>query len=130
MFEPMIDADSRPYWEGVTRGELLLQHCQNCERAVFYPRVVCPLCFSTDLEWRAASGTGTVYSYTVMRKASGRFATDPPTVVALVDLDEGVRMMSHLVGVDPPEARIGARVRVTVQAVEGDLSLPCFTPVP
>ncbi|GLZ09215.1 hypothetical protein Acsp03_66810 [Actinomadura sp. NBRC 104412] len=130
MFEPMIDADTRPYWDGVARGELLLQHCLSCTRAIFYPRAVCPLCFSTELEWRPASGTGTVYSYTVLRRAFGRFATNPPTVVALVDLDEGVRMMTHLVEVDPADVRIGSRVKVTVKTVEDGLSLPCFTPIP
>lgn len=130
MLEPMIDADSRPYWDGIARGELLLQHCLDCTRTVFYPRALCPLCFSTDLEWRTASGSGTVYSYTVMRKAFGRFATTPPTVVALVDLDEGVRMMTHLVGVDPSDARIGSRVAFTVRSLADGPSLPCFTPVP
>jgi uncharacterized protein len=120
------DADSQPYWDGVARGELLVQHCDGCERAVFYPRAVCPHCMSAELRWRRAAGTGTIYSYTVAHQAYGSHSGDVPFTVALVDLDEGVRMMTRITGADRP--RIGQRVRVTFTEVADDLTLPYFTP--
>jgi uncharacterized OB-fold protein len=121
---PVPDADSVPFWEGLAQGELRLQRCDGCGRAVFYPRVVCPYCFAADLTWFAASGVGTIYSYTVAHRAFGEYAEQAPFTVALVDLDEGVRMMTRIVGEGRPE--IGGQVRLTITDVDGDLTLPYF----
>ena len=91
---------SRPFWEGCRAGELRLQHCGDCGRFQFYPRTVCSHCDSTALTWRAVSGNGRIASFTVVRRAIS-FAYDAPYVVALIDLEEGPRMMSSVVGVDP-----------------------------
>jgi uncharacterized protein len=129
--KPVVDAESAPFWEGVARGELRLQRCAGCGRAVFHPRAVCPHCFGDDLAWFAAAGTGTIYSYTVAHQAFGEFAGQVPFVVALVDLDEGVRMLTRIAGTDPGEVRIGQRVRVRFVDVgePGDqVRLPWFEP--
>lgn len=120
------DSDSRPYWEGLTQGELRIQRCDSCSKAVFYPRSICPHCFADRLSWIVASGKGTIYSYTVAHQAFGSFAADAPFVVALIELEEGVRMMSRLL--DAPRARVtvGAAVMVTFEKVEEDLTLPYF----
>jgi uncharacterized OB-fold protein len=129
---PVPDGDSRPYWEGLARGELLIQRCAACGRFVFYPRSFCPHCSSDQLVWTAARGTGVVYSYTVVHQAYGPFAGQTPFVVALIDLDEGVRMMAritHAGGRDgePTESVcIGARVRVIFERIDDDLTLPYF----
>ncbi len=123
--KPVPDADTAPYWAGIEAGELRLQRCESCGAAVFYPRAVCPHCLGTPLSWFTAAGTGSIYSYTVAHRAFGEFAGQAPFTVALVDLDEGVRMMTRIVDAGPGQVRIGARVRMTVDRV-GDADLPCF----
>jgi uncharacterized OB-fold protein len=122
---PVPDGDSRPYWEGIARGELRIQRCDACERYVFYPRALCPHCHAEALTWVAASGTATIYSYTVVRQAFGPFAGQVSFVVAVVELAEGVRMLSRLTGVEvgadggvPSTVAIGAPVRVTFATLE------------
>jgi len=120
------DSDSRPYWEGLQQGELRIQRCDSCSKAVFYPRSICPHCFADQLSWIVASGKGTVYSYTVAHQAFGSFAADVPFVVALIELEEGVRMMSRLLDAPRERVMVGAAVKVTFEKVEEDLTLPYF----
>lgn len=120
------DSDSRPYWEGLAQGELRIQRCNACAKAVFYPRALCPHCYADQLSWIVASGKGTIYSYTVAHQAFGPFAADVPFVVALIELEEGVRMMSRLLDAPRERVTIGAAVRVTFEKVEEDLTLPYF----
>ena len=120
------DSDSRPYWEGLAQGELRIQRCNSCSKAVFYPRALCPHCFADQLSWIVASGKGTIYSYTVAHQAFGSFAEDIPFVVALIELEEGVRMMSRLLDAPRERVTVGAAVKVTFEKVEEDLTLPYF----
>lgn len=120
------DSDSRPYWEGLAQGELRIQRCNACSKAVFYPRALCPHCYSDQLSWIVASGKGTIYTYTVAHQAFGPFAPDVPFVVALIELEEGVRMMSRLLDAPRERVTVGAAVRVTFEKVEEDLTLPYF----
>lgn len=123
---PAPDGDSLLYWEGVARGELRIQRCMACGRHVFYPRALCPHCHADALEWVTAAGTGTIYSYTVVHQAFGHFAEQAPFVVAIVELDEGVRMMTRIVGSAPDAVAIGARVRVVFQQAPEGVTLPYF----
>ena len=120
------DSDSRPYWEGLAQGELRIQRCNSCSKAVFYPRSICPHCHGDQLSWIVASGKGTIYSYTVAHQAFGSFAEDVPFVVAIVELEEGVRMMSRIVDVPRERVTVGTAVRVTFEQVGEDLTLPYF----
>ncbi len=120
------DSDSRPYWEGLARGELRIQRCDACSRSVFYPRSLCPHCFSDKLSWIVASGKGTIYSYTVAHQAYGLFAGEVPLIVAIVELEEGVRMMSRIIDAPRERVAIGAPVRVTFERAGEDLTLPYF----
>jgi uncharacterized protein len=122
------DSDSRPYWEGLAQGELRIQRCQTCSKAVFYPRAICPHCQSDQLEWIVAGGKGTIYSYTVAHQAFGVFAQEVPFVVALVDLEEGARMMSRILDAPRERVTIGAAVQVTFEKGIGEenLTLPYF----
>src|SRR5262245_47881569 len=90
------DSESRRYWEGLARGELRIQRCTTCSRAVFYPRSLCPHCHAETLAWITASGKGTIYSYTVAHQAFGVFAEQAPFIIAIIELEEGVRMMSRI----------------------------------
>ncbi|MEV8566974.1 Zn-ribbon domain-containing OB-fold protein [Streptomyces sp. NPDC051322] len=120
------DAETQPFWDGIAAGELRLQRCGDCRRAVFYPRSLCPHCFSDRLDWFTSPGTGTVYSYTIAHRAFSPFTGTPPYTVALIDLDEGVRMMSRIVGGN--RVRIGDRVELKITRLGGEDSpaLPCF----
>jgi uncharacterized protein len=120
------DSDSRAYWEGLLLGELRIQRCGACARAVFYPRALCPHCHADKLSWITASGRGTIYSYTVAHQAFGAFAADVPFVVAIVELQEGVRMMTRIIDAPRERIAIGAAVQVTFARSAQDLALPYF----
>jgi uncharacterized OB-fold protein len=120
------DSDSRPYWEGLMQGELRVQRCNACSRAVFYPRAICPHCFSDQLSWIVASGKGTIYSYTVPHQAFGAFAAEVPFIVAIVELEEGVRMMTRIIDTLREHVRVGAPVQVTFEPVGEQFTLPYF----
>lgn len=120
------DSDSQVYWEGIARGELRIQRCVACTRYVFYPRAICPHCFSDRLSWVAASGKGTIYSYTVAHQAFGSFAKEVPFVIAIVELEEGVRMMTRIIGTPREHIRIGAPVRVSCESIAEGPTLPYF----
>ncbi|HLZ62192.1 MAG TPA: Zn-ribbon domain-containing OB-fold protein [Ktedonosporobacter sp.] len=120
------DSDSRPYWEGLAQGELRIQRCNVCSKAVFYPRSICPHCHADQLAWIVASGKGTIYSYTVAHQGFGPFAADVPFIVAIVELEEGVRMMSRIVDAPRERVAVGVAVSVTFETVGEDLTLPYF----
>jgi uncharacterized OB-fold protein len=124
---PVPDAVTQPFWDGVAEGVLRLQRCAACGRHVFYPRAVCPFCMGSGLVWEEASGLGAVHSFTVVHRAPAEYRDDVPYVVALIDLDEGVRMMARLVDVAPGDVRVGLPVEV---AIQGEPRLPCFRPRP
>src|SRR5215469_15722873 len=115
------DGDSQVYWEGIARGELRIQHCAACARYVFYPRSICPHCFSDQLSWIVASGKGTIYSYTIAHQGYGPFAADIPFPVVIVELEEGARMLSRLLDAPRERIAVGATVGVVFEKVEEDL---------
>lgn len=106
----------RAFQAALDQGRFLLQRCEACARAVFFPRESCPHCGSAVLHWAAPSGLGTVYSTTVVRRKAD---AGGDLNVALIDLDEGVRLMSRVEGLAPADVRIGQRVRARVQLREG-----------
>jgi uncharacterized protein len=118
--------DLRPwasYVEGIEAGELRYQTCATCARAVFYPRMLCNWCGSTDIAFQVSRGAGTVYSVTVVNdRKIGAYC------VVLVDLDEGFRMMSSVVEVEPEAVAIGARVRVSFDVDESGEKRVVFVP--
>jgi uncharacterized OB-fold protein len=117
---PVPNAETRPFWEGCARGELLYQFCAACARPQFYPRMHCAGCQGRRLEWRRSAGKGTVYSHTTVRRApTPAFKAMLPYVIALVDLDEGFRMMMNVLDCDPSQIVIGSRVRVVFRESEG-----------
>ena len=115
---------SRPFWQGCREGELRLQHCADCDRFQFYPRIVCSHCGRSAIAWQAVSGAGRIASYSVVRRGISRAYTAP--YVALIDLDEGPRMMSSIVGAEPEAVSIGAAVNVRFEPWGADYVLPVF----
>ena len=127
---PRIDEESRGYWEALARHELYFQRCRDCGTKRFYPRALCPACLSSATEWVRASGRGTVYSFTVtyQNQAPG-FREELPYVLAIVELDEGVRMMTNVVGCAPDAVRVGMAVEVVFEDVTAEVTLAKFRPV-
>ncbi len=117
--DPVVNSETEPYWAAAGRGVLLLKRCRGCGSTHYYPRAVCPRCRGGDTEWYEASGRGTIYTYSVMRRVP------VPYAIAYVTLDEGVTMMTNIVDCDPLRPRIGDRVRVRFEQCE-DVWVPLF----
>ena len=118
---------SEPYWEAARRGELLYVRCRSCSTLFFPPLEACISCQSQDLAWEPSAGRGTVYTYTVLHGApSAGFPV--PSVLAIIDVDEGYPMMSSVVGCAPSEVRIGMPVEVCFEKLTADINLPVFRP--
>lgn len=123
---PVVDEDSRPFWEATRRGDLLLKHCSACHQYHFFPRAICPHCHSDAVTWAPSTGRGAIYSFTVARRPAGpAFKDDVPYVVALVQLDEGPRIMTRIIS-SPEAVRVGMPVEVIFQAASDEISLPYF----
>ncbi|MEO7940101.1 MAG: Zn-ribbon domain-containing OB-fold protein [Burkholderiaceae bacterium] len=118
-----------PFWEAAAKGTLLFQRCSDCKRTQSLPRLFCSHCMSEDVKWETSQGLGTVYTFTVNHRAANAHMADKvPYVVALVELDEGVRMMANIVDVAPETVRIGDRMQVQFLRLSDTISLPQFAP--
>jgi hypothetical protein len=118
---PQVTPETRPFWDAAAEGELLIKTCAACGQAHHYPRALCPFCFSDRTEWRPASGRGTIYSYSVMRRVP------VPYAIAYVTLEEGISMMTNIVACDLDAIRIGQAVKVVFAPTEGGPPVPMFT---
>jgi len=111
--EPIVNADSAPYWGAAREDQLKIQKCGDCGALRFFPRYLCTECGSDNTEWTEVSGRGTVHSFTIVHRAAfPEFQAITPYVVALIDLDEGPRMMTNIVGEDALEVEIDDAVEV------------------
>ena len=130
--EPPVGDESGPFWEATREGRLLVQWCTACDRGLFYPRVFCPGCGASDsLEWHQASGRAVVYAAAVEHRpeaAGARFSGGVPYCIALVDLEEGVRMMTNVVGCPPDAVHSGMAVTVTWEPLSDGRQLALFRP--
>ena len=118
----VVNSESKPYWEGAARGQLLIRTCNACGKVHHYPRTICPHCFSDDTAFVEASGNGVIYSYSVTRQAK------PPYVIAYVTLDEGVTMMTNIVECDPDTVAVGMKVELLMRESESGQKVPVFKP--
>ncbi|WP_128904748.1 Zn-ribbon domain-containing OB-fold protein [Halorubrum amylolyticum] len=125
--EPSITPETEEFWEATTEGRLLIRHCNDCGDAYHYPRTFCPFCGSDDTEW-TESGQGEIYAYTVTHQAGGAYGEAAPYILAYVELEEGPRVMTNIVGADPDETEIGDEVEVVFDEASESASLPRFTP--
>lgn len=130
-FEPKPSSVSEPFWEATKSRQLRFQRCQDCDTAVWYPRLRCPRCISDRLVWTDAAGSGSVYTFNIMRRPGNPMMGDEvPYVVALVELDEGYRMLTNVTGCPPESVSCGQRVRVAWEVELSDgRRLPTFEPV-
>ncbi|MFJ8816304.1 Zn-ribbon domain-containing OB-fold protein [Amycolatopsis thermoflava] len=128
---PTVDEDSRVYWEAYRDGRFVIARCGACGRVHHYPRPYCPFCWSGDVAPWPASGRATLYTYSVVYLNDlPPFRERLPYVAAMVELEEGPRLMTTVVGCDPGELRIGMALAVDFQPLTDELSTPVFRPVP
>ncbi len=132
---PLVYAswETRGYWEGAGRGELVLQRCRDCGSVQHKPRAICATCLSGGIEHFVASGRGTVYTYTVTNQnMAPPFAAACPYVMAYVKLEEGPQLLTHIVGCDPAEVSVDMAVVVDFQPQQRDdgeiFAIPRFRP--
>ena len=131
---PNASWETRGYWEGAGRGEIVLQRCRSCGTVQHKPRGVCATCLSGDIEHFAASGQGTIYTFTVTNQNMAKgFAEACPYVMAYVTLEEGPRVLTNIVGCDPDTVIVGMKVAADFATQERDdgeaFAVPRFTPV-
>jgi len=127
---PVVQPWSKAFWEGTKQHKLLIQECQDCRSKIFYPRQYCPDCWSSNLGWSEASGKGKVFTHTItLAGVEEKFADDLPYVLAMVDLEEGIRMMTRIVECDPEKVSIGMDVEVVYENITDEFTLPLFRPV-
>ncbi|WP_447921988.1 Zn-ribbon domain-containing OB-fold protein [Achromobacter aegrifaciens] len=125
--QPIANADSKPYWDGAREHKLLIRKCKACDTLHFMPRHLCPECWSDQLEWVQSKGTGSVYSFSIIRRAPlPAFAARTPYVTALIELDEGPRMVANIVGPDALSVQIGDKVDVVFEDRGDGALIPQF----
>jgi len=127
---PVPTPETRPYWEAAKRHELVLPRCRQCSTMHFYPRGICPECMSSDIAWEQVSGKGAVHTFTVVHRGAKDLPLAPPHLIAMIDLDEGTRIMTNPADAEPDPAKIaiGMRVEVTFADVTPAVTLPRFKP--
>jgi uncharacterized protein len=124
---PVVTDDSAVFWDAAAGRQLVAQRCSGCDALRHPPRPMCPHCHSLEFQAAQLSGTGTLYSYAVLHHPRNP-AFDYPVLAALVDLDEGIRMVSNLVDVEPAGIEIGMRLEVTYAQAAGEQWVPVFRP--
>ena len=126
---PVVNPWAKPFWEAAREERLIIQKCADCGQYIFYPRIACPGCFSDNVDWTEASGRGVVYSYTVVENnAPSAFIQDIPYVVAVIKLEEGVQLLSNIVGCAPDEVYCDMPVEVAFEKLTDEFTLPKFRP--
>jgi len=121
--DPALNPGDAPYFEAAGEGKLMLKKCKDCGKLHHYPRAICPHCFSQNLEWVQAKGTGVIYTYSVTRRGG-----PVPYAIGYVTLDEGLKLMTNFVNCDLDALKIGQKVKVSFVKSENGTSLPVFEP--
>ena len=121
---PSVNVESKPFWDAATEGRFLIKRCTACGKAHWYPRSICPYCFSDKTVWESSPGEGVIYTYSVMyRSPTGPYA------IGYVTLNEGPAVLTNFVDCDLGALAIGQKVKVRFQPTEGGPPVPVFSPV-
>ncbi|MBI4764930.1 MAG: Zn-ribbon domain-containing OB-fold protein [Deltaproteobacteria bacterium] len=127
---PVMQPWTKEFWKATKDHILLIQTCKECKSKIFYPRKFCPECWSGNLDWIEAGGKGKVFAFTITRDmVEPKFMTDLPYVLAMVTLEEGIRMMTRIVECDPEKVEMGMDVEVVFEDISEECSLPMFRPI-
>lgn len=127
-FAPPVTVETQPFWDATAEGRLVLPRCRKCQIVVWYPRSFCPACHTHGVDWVEASGRGTIYSFSVIRKGEGPFREASPYVLAYVELEEGPRLLTNIVDCDPERLEINQAVEVVFAETDKGTALPRFRP--
>jgi uncharacterized OB-fold protein len=126
---PTIEDESRPFWDAAREGRFLIARCHDCGKPHHYPRPFCPFCWSENVQWEQASGKATLYTYSVVYVNDlPPFKERLPYVAAVVDLAEGPRVMTNIIGCEPADLRIGQALEVCFEALTPEITAPMFKP--
>jgi uncharacterized protein len=120
---PVVSAESQAFWTAAREGRFIVPVCAACGKAHWYPRAICPFCASADMQWRDASGRGTIYTYSVMRRVK------EPYVIANVTLAEGPTMLTNIVDCDFDKLYVGQSVTIVFKRSENGQAVPMFKPI-
>ena len=126
---PVPDLETQPYWDAAREGRLLIQRCDACDHRFHYPRPFCPKCWSDAVSWEEASGRATLYTWSVVRQNDlPPWPERVPYVAAVVDLEEGPRMLTNIEGCEPEDLREGMALHVAFREETDEITLPIFRP--
>ncbi|MBI4641951.1 MAG: Zn-ribbon domain-containing OB-fold protein [Candidatus Tectomicrobia bacterium] len=128
---PRITPETKTYWEGCKRHELVIPHCKDCGEYYFYPRALCPYCFSSNIEFVKSNGKGKVHTFTVTYQNRARgFVDEVPYVMAWVELPEqgNVQLMSNIIDCEPEDVKVGMPVQVVFVDATDEITIPLFKP--
>jgi uncharacterized protein len=126
---PAPDVISGHHWSALASGRLLIQRCPTCGHSQFYPRALCARC-GLEPDWLEVSGRGTVYTFTVIRQNGlPAFQNETPYVVAMIEIEEGVRLMGNITGCPPDDVAVGMEVRAYAVRAEADIAIPLWEPI-
>ena len=127
--EPTLTSTNAPLLEGWRRGELMLQHCAACRAVIFFPRHMCPQCWSSQIEWKRSSGLGKIVSYSyVYSQVAAPFTAEAPTILAEVALEDGGAMLARVITSEPAAIKSGMRVELLPMPEAARYPLPTFRP--
>lgn len=127
---PQPNPDTKPFWDGCSKHELRFQKCRNCSHVRWPPSIICPMCYTQDTEWIRSGGRGKIYTFVVYHQAFHKaFENDLPYVTAIIELEEGPRLLSNIVGCRPQDVRCGMPLEVTWEDINEEFSLPKFKPI-
>jgi hypothetical protein len=128
---PKPTPETKPFWDATKQHTLKIQRCDDCAQHYFYPRPLCPHCLSRNVSWVAVSGRGKLHSFVINHRAPRGFPAAGPFIIGIVELDEGVKMMSNIVGIDPDPKllRCDMPVEVVFEDITAEITLPKFKPV-
>ena len=127
---PVATPESDFFWDKTRKHELWIQKCVDCDTAFFYPRMICPDCLEDKIEWFKTSGKGFLYTYMINHRPPPGFEDEAPYAIAIVQLDEGPRMMSNIVGIEntPENLVLDMPLEVVFEDIVDDMSLPKWRP--
>lgn len=126
---PPVVAETKPFWDGTKAGRLMLPRCLRCRFVIWYPRQFCPECGHASVEWFEASGRGSIYSFTLVRRGEGAYRETPLYVLAFVELEEGPRVLTNIVACDPAQLQIGQAVSAVFCDAGDSAALLRFRPL-
>jgi uncharacterized OB-fold protein len=122
---PALNNESKPFWDAAREGRFLIKRCGDCGKAHWYPRLLCPYCFSAKTTWEESPGEGVIYTFSVMFRTQGA----PPYAIGYVNLNEGPAVLTNFVDCDLMALKIGQKVKVRFQETDGGPPVPVFAPV-